>query len=104
MFQKLGLRYVLFTEKGLLRGLLTKKDVWYVLDGMEDDAWEGDDEEHGDAGTGGGVRRGGLREQQDGLGEGSEERGLLGTPMEEEEDGFIGAELDDEREALRRAG
>lgn len=104
MFQKLGLRYVLFTEKGLLRGLLTKKDVWYVLDGMEDDAWEGDDEEHGDAGTGGGVRRGGLREQQDGLGEGSEERGLLGTPMEEEEDSFIGAELDDEREALRRAG
>ena len=36
MFQKLGLRYVLFCEKGGLRGLLTKKDVWYVLDSAED--------------------------------------------------------------------
>jgi chloride channel 3/4/5 len=33
MFQKLGLRYVLFTEKGTLRGLMTKKDVWLVLNG-----------------------------------------------------------------------
>ena len=31
MFQKLGLRYVLFCDKGSLRGLLTKKDVWYVF-------------------------------------------------------------------------
>lgn len=36
MFQKLGLRYVLFCERGALRGLLTKKDVWYVLDRTED--------------------------------------------------------------------
>ncbi|KAJ4369299.1 chloride channel [Didymella sp. IMI 355093] len=64
MFQKLGLRYVLFTEKGLLRGLLTKKDVWYVLDGMEDEVWDnGDEDERVDAGVGGGARRGGLREQ-----------------------------------------
>jgi len=35
-FQKLGLRYVLFTERGALQGLLTKKDVWYVLNGAEE--------------------------------------------------------------------
>ena len=103
MFQKLGLRYLLFTEKGMLRGLLTKKDVWYVLDGMEDETWD-ESEEHIDAGVGGGARSGGLREQHEHVGSGSEERGLLGTPMEEEEDSFIGAELGDEREWERRAG
>lgn len=36
LFQKLGLRYVLFCDKGALRGLLTKKDVWYVLNGPRD--------------------------------------------------------------------
>lgn len=36
MFQRLGLRYVLFVHKGNLRGLLTKKDVWFILNGMED--------------------------------------------------------------------
>ncbi|KAH8705747.1 putative voltage-gated chloride channel [Talaromyces proteolyticus] len=35
MFQKLGLRYVLFVHKGNLKGLLTKKDVWFVLNGVE---------------------------------------------------------------------
>jgi chloride channel 3/4/5 len=35
-FQKLGLRYVLFTDRGALQGLLTKKDVWYVLNGAEE--------------------------------------------------------------------
>jgi chloride channel 3/4/5 len=35
MFQKLGLRYVVFTERGTLRGLLTKKDVWLVLNGRQ---------------------------------------------------------------------
>ena len=34
-FQKLGVRYVLFCERGVLQGLLTKKDVWYVLNGTE---------------------------------------------------------------------
>jgi chloride channel 3/4/5 len=42
MFQRLGLRYVVFVEKGALRGLLTKKDVWKCLNkeksgGREDD-------------------------------------------------------------------
>ncbi|KKK23425.1 hypothetical protein AOCH_004372 [Aspergillus ochraceoroseus] len=31
MFQRLGLRYVLFSDKGVLQGLLTKKDVWSVV-------------------------------------------------------------------------
>ena len=35
MFQRLGLRYVVFVEKGGLRGLLTKKDVWLVLNGND---------------------------------------------------------------------
>ncbi|EPS28264.1 H(+)/Cl(-) exchange transporter 3 [Penicillium oxalicum] len=35
MFQRLGLRYVLFANKGVLQGLLTKKDVWSVLNGVE---------------------------------------------------------------------
>lgn len=35
MFQRLGLRYVLFADKGILQGLLTKKDVWSVLNGVE---------------------------------------------------------------------
>lgn len=93
MFQKLGLRYVLFTDKGMLRGLLTKKDVWYVLNGMEDEVWdEIEDEEYGDEGVGEGARRGGLREGG-GAAQRTEERGLLGTPLEEEEDGFIGVGL-----------
>lgn len=35
-FQNLGLRYVLFTDRGALQGILTKKDVWYVLDGADE--------------------------------------------------------------------
>ncbi|KAJ6155361.1 hypothetical protein N7470_005927 [Penicillium chermesinum] len=35
MFQRLGLRYVIFANKGILQGLLTKKDVWAVLNGVE---------------------------------------------------------------------
>lgn len=35
MFQRLGLQYVIFADRGILMGLLTKKDVWYLLN--EDD-------------------------------------------------------------------
>lgn len=35
MFQRLGLRYVLFANKGILQGLLTKKDVWLILNEAE---------------------------------------------------------------------
>ncbi|KAK5137881.1 hypothetical protein LTR08_006650 [Meristemomyces frigidus] len=60
MFGKLGLRFVIFTNRGALSGLLTKKDLWYVLN-------EG---EVGRMGYGGGV----LREETDGR---EDERGLL---------------------------
>ncbi len=36
MFQKLGLRYLLFVERGSFRGMLTKKDVWWILSASED--------------------------------------------------------------------
>lgn len=35
-FQKLGLRYVLFSSRGVLQGLLTKKDVSYILNGADE--------------------------------------------------------------------
>ncbi|KAL8875959.1 MAG: hypothetical protein Q9198_005761 [Flavoplaca austrocitrina] len=66
MFQKLGLRYVLFSDRGALQGLLTKKDVWYILDNTSD----------GHVKMGGGV----LREEQ-----GGESRGLL-HPNDDRED------------------
>lgn len=31
MFQKVGLRYLLLVDRGSLNGLLTKKDIWWVL-------------------------------------------------------------------------
>lgn len=66
MFQKLGLRYVLFTSRGVLQGLLTKKDVWYVLNGAEDRRSGGDL-------NGGAIGAGALREE----GVAEDERGLL---------------------------
>lgn len=69
MFLKLGLRYVLFCDRGALKGLLTKKDVWFVLNGA--------DGRRGSVGTGGGV----LREGQEG-----EERGLLGRGLGPEDE------------------
>ena len=58
MFQKLGLKYVLFCDRGSLQGILTKKDIWYVLNNTEDAKPESPTRNFGDA------RR-------------SEERGLL---------------------------
>ena len=61
MFQKLGLRYIAFADRGILAGLLTKKDLWYVLN-------EG---EGGKIGHGVGVLREEVPDRED-------ERGLLG--------------------------
>ena len=36
MFQNLGLRYLLFVDRGAFRGMLTKKDVWWILSASED--------------------------------------------------------------------
>ncbi|KAK3634054.1 chloride channel [Elasticomyces elasticus] len=62
MFERLGLRYVVFTDKGVLAGLMTKKDLWYVLN-------EGEEGRFGGGGT-----TGVLREEGDGR---EDERGLL---------------------------
>lgn len=71
MFQRLGLRYILFTARGELKGLMTKKDLWLVLNEGEVGRGRGQ-------GYGGGV----LREQyeQDGR---EDERGLLGGEDED---------------------
>ncbi|KAF4551550.1 Voltage gated chloride channel-like protein 2 [Elsinoe fawcettii] len=73
MFQRLGLRYVVFSDKGLLAGLLTKKDVWYVLNEGEVESREDD--------TGDKISRGANLLREDGEGE---ERGLLGIDEEAE--------------------
>lgn len=105
MFQRLGLRYLLFVERGVLKGVLTKKDVWVVLNEDEND--------HGGAGAGagetgrydGGMETGRIAGvgvlREDGEGE---NRGLLGRSggggiglgIHEEE------EEDDEEDRLRR--
>lgn len=59
LFLKLGLRYVLFCDRGALKGLLTKKDIWYVLDGP--------DEGRRGHGVGGGVLRENIEGEQQGL-------------------------------------
>jgi chloride channel 3/4/5 len=41
MFQSMGLRYLLLVEKGSLKGILTKKDVWWLLNASEDAAKTG---------------------------------------------------------------
>ena len=80
-FQKLGLRYVLFSERGVLQGLLTKKDVWYVLNGIDANEIAGGNGKRGNGGGGGdegviGIGGGGLTREGGGLGE---RAGLLTT-------------------------
>ncbi|KAK2799168.1 hypothetical protein FQN50_008557 [Emmonsiellopsis sp. PD_5] len=60
MFQRLGLRYVLFVNKGELQGFLTKKDLWYIIEGAQK------------------RRADGFRDGEFGGGDAEEERGLLG--------------------------
>lgn len=79
-FQKLGLRYVLFSDRGVLQGLLTKKDVWLVLNGAEESR-------KADQADGFGMSTGLTREGGEG-----EARGLLGGDGEEE--GLIHGEGD----------
>jgi chloride channel 3/4/5 len=79
-FQKLGLRYVLFSDRGVLQGFLTKKDVWYVLNGAEETR-------RTNVSEGLNISTGLTRE--DGQGE---QRGLLGR--DEEEDGTAHRDAD----------
>jgi chloride channel 3/4/5 len=73
-FQRLGLRYLGFCDRGVLKGMLTKKDVWFVVNGGDEGGGRAagareDEDVHGRSrGVGGGV----LREGDEG-----EERGLL---------------------------
>ncbi|KKY39171.1 putative chloride channel protein [Diaporthe ampelina] len=89
-FQKIGLRYVLFSDRGVLQGLLTKKDVWQVLNGAEETRRTG-----GAAGGGGGlsgnagVETGITREEGEG-----EQRGLLERAGLVDEAPSPGAEVD----------
>lgn len=78
-FQKLGLRYVLFVSRGGLDGLLTKKDVWYVLNGAEETrrTMRSEGLDAGESAFETGVAR------EDGRGEA---RGLLRTDDEDEEE------------------
>ncbi|KAI0442198.1 chloride channel [Xylaria telfairii] len=71
-FQKLGVRYVLFSDRGVLQGLLTKKDCWYVLNGVEETR------RTGAAGTADGARGTGIR-AAGGDGAAEEETNLLGS-------------------------
>ena len=76
MFQRLGLRYVVFVERGGLRGLLTKKDVWVCLERSKEEREEigeradlrGSDREDGQ----------GLLDEDDGDGSPVDERRGLG--------------------------
>ncbi|KAI9734338.1 MAG: hypothetical protein M1834_002444 [Cirrosporium novae-zelandiae] len=81
LFQKLGLRYVLFVDKGKLCGLLTKKDVWVVLNKGNDARGWGESALY--------LRGGALRDEGEG-----EERGLLGAEDEGTEEGTVDG-LDD---------
>ena len=62
MFHKLGLKYVLFCERGVLQGLLTKKDIWYILDAGGEEGSE-DNSDNGEQQTplsGAALEQGGL--------------------------------------------
>ncbi|KAK3902656.1 chloride channel [Staphylotrichum tortipilum] len=84
-FQKLGLRYVLFVDRGVLQGILTKKDVWYVLNGAEETRRTSGGVTGGEGGQQTGVTReegegesAGLLRAVGGLGEG---RGGVDSPV-----------------------
>lgn len=113
-FQKLGVRYVLFSDRGVLQGLLTKKDCWYVLNGAEETRRTENAPASGAAGGGGGgggvagSRGGGNgamglhggHRGQHGIPFGAEGLGLLGVD-EDEEDDFIGGEGRDGQSGAR---
>ncbi|KAF2150046.1 voltage gated chloride channel [Myriangium duriaei CBS 260.36] len=76
MFQRLGLRYLVFADRGILAGLLTKKDVWFVLN-------EGDIDAQAEESQATTISRGANLLREEGVGEG---QGLLGADPADEED------------------
>ncbi|AEO57529.1 hypothetical protein MYCTH_2303781 [Thermothelomyces thermophilus ATCC 42464] len=96
-FQKLGLRYVLFVDRGVLQGLLTKKDVWYVLNGAEETRRTSGTAGAGDGGVGagrGGAHLGLAREHGETEEEGEESAGLLRAVGLAEETGLASPGVD----------
>lgn len=98
-FQKLGVRYVLFSDRGVLQGLLTKKDCWYVLNGAEEtrrtetSGTGGGAGNHSTAnpGAGGTAAHGvmglhGGHRSQHGVAFGSEGLGLLGADADDDDE------------------
>jgi chloride channel 3/4/5 len=72
MFQTLGLRYLLLVERGAFRGILTKKDVWWILNATEEA------KKSGSFIPGAGVLREGPQETEaDDVDADAEARGLL---------------------------
>jgi chloride channel 3/4/5 len=72
MFQTLGLRYLLLVERGAFRGILTKKDVWWILNATEEA------KKSGSFVPGAGVLREGPQETEaDDVDADAEARGLL---------------------------
>jgi len=88
LFQKLGLRYIIFASGGQLQGLLTKKDAWFILNSareeMDTSLGARDGGGSGGLGGNGGVGQSGF----DGMvGAQQEERGgLLDHDSNDEED------------------
>lgn len=81
LFQKLGLRYILFARHGALQGLLTKKDLYFVLNSEEEggDAAERDREREEGAGLlTAGRPAAGMEDDASSIGSMGEDRGLLG--------------------------
>ncbi|KAL1301474.1 hypothetical protein AAFC00_005722 [Neodothiora populina] len=74
MFERLGLRHLLFVERGQCKGLLTKRDVWFILheDEIDRNATSAAAGSYAAAGRGQGRETGVLRENGNG-----ENRGLL---------------------------
>lgn len=79
-FQKLGLRYLLLVDRGQLQGLLTKKDVWYVLNGAGEETTRRPAVARDRGGGGGGGGSTGL--------------GIGNMAMDGHEEGVLGADQD----------
>ncbi|KAI1335711.1 chloride channel [Xylariaceae sp. FL0016] len=103
-FQKLGVRYVLFSDRGVLQGLLTKKDCWYVLNGAAADDGARREEEEDGVGGGMGMGMGLGRRHEEGVED--ERGGLLGRARGSEGDaggvgiGSVDVDDDDGRSAI----
>ncbi|KAL9082084.1 MAG: hypothetical protein Q9159_006733 [Coniocarpon cinnabarinum] len=86
LFLKLGLRYLIFADNGRLKGVMTKKDAWHILDGGVD----------GDV-----VEDKGPRAMQEPAGDGDDERsGLLDHDVQDEPDAVRLSAEENERRML----